>query len=144
MRKRAGLSQQEVADAVGVSSMTISSWELGKQRPRNKRIVMIADALGVSTEAVMNALGTDAPTVEGSAGTQPWKIRGSEPQSNNELGVRGVSRNGKGFSARLRFKGELHYLGTFGTIEEAAAARADAEKRIFGPVIAAVDRSDGR
>ena len=33
LRKRSGMSQQEVADTVGVTRQTISNWELGQGSP---------------------------------------------------------------------------------------------------------------
>jgi len=42
---------------------------------------------------------------------------------NNRLGVQGISRNGRGFRARIQRHGEERCLGTFKTVEEAAAVR---------------------
>lgn len=51
----------------------------------------------------------------------------------NKTGVTGVvpSTNGRKWMAKIRVNGRKHHLGTFSTIEEAAAARAQANKR-FG------------
>lgn len=48
-RKRVGMSQQKVADALGISSfVAISQWEQGKRTPKPENIRRIAAALGVS------------------------------------------------------------------------------------------------
>ena len=36
IRKAAGLSQQEVADAVGVTQATLSRWERGERKPQGE------------------------------------------------------------------------------------------------------------
>jgi len=45
----------------------------------------------------------------------------------NRTGVSGVTVRGKGFRARIRYKGVLYNLGQYNTIEEATKARKDKE-----------------
>lgn len=45
---------------------------------------------------------------------------------------RGVTRNGRGYAARIVLNGAKHYLGTFGTVEEASAAAAEGRRIHFG------------
>lgn len=53
---------------------------------------------------------------------------------NNKLGVKGVNRttNSDKFTARIMVDGKTIYLGCYKTIEEAAAARLEAERKYFG------------
>ena len=51
-RRRKEWSQTELADAVGVSKNSVSSWETGGSPPRDTRVRQIARALGV-TEAYL-------------------------------------------------------------------------------------------
>ena len=53
-------------------------------------------------------------------------------QSNNKAGVRGVSRWGNRWKVRIRVKGTDYKVGAFDTIEEAAAAYAEAAVRLHG------------
>lgn len=46
-REAAGLSQEQVAKAVGVSQGAVSMWEVGQSRPALNRISRIADVLGI-------------------------------------------------------------------------------------------------
>lgn len=46
-------------------------------------------------------------------------------------GVR-YARQGKRFVAEIGYNGRHHYLGTFGSVEEAASARLRAEREFFG------------
>jgi phage repressor protein C with HTH and peptisase S24 domain len=48
IRAKRKLTQQQVADAMGVSKVTVSDWENGKQQPRMERLPLLADALGVA------------------------------------------------------------------------------------------------
>jgi transcriptional regulator with XRE-family HTH domain len=52
LRRRAGLSQADLARAVGVSATTISSWERGRNAPVSSRLLVIAAALGVEVTEV--------------------------------------------------------------------------------------------
>ena len=45
-RRRARLTQQQLADRIGVTNMAISLIELGKNRPAHDTLARIADALG--------------------------------------------------------------------------------------------------
>ena len=49
-RRAAGLSQPDLAEAVGVSPDTVRRWEWGKQEPRLGELLRLAEALGSSVE----------------------------------------------------------------------------------------------
>ncbi|MBB5143040.1 helix-turn-helix domain-containing protein [Desulfovibrio intestinalis] len=55
-RDNAGLSQQELADSIGVSKGFISALEGGRSVPNLDRLVQIADALQVSPGELVNAM----------------------------------------------------------------------------------------
>lgn len=59
-RDNAGLSQQELADSIGVSKGFISALEGGRSVPNLDRLVQIADALQVSPGELVNAMLEDA------------------------------------------------------------------------------------
>ena len=48
LRRRAGMSQQEVADAIGVTRQTISNWELGQGAPALDKASELARLYGVT------------------------------------------------------------------------------------------------
>ena len=47
-RKNAGMTQQELADEVGVTDRAIGNWESGHNAPTSFNVCMLAKALGVS------------------------------------------------------------------------------------------------
>ena len=49
-RKAAGLSQQEVAKAMGVNQSAVCQWETGKIKPRKKRLEKLAELYHCSVE----------------------------------------------------------------------------------------------
>jgi transcriptional regulator with XRE-family HTH domain len=59
-RDIAGLSQQELADSIGVSKGFVSALEGGRSVPNLDRLVQIADALQVSPGELVNAMIEDA------------------------------------------------------------------------------------
>ena len=50
LRKRAGMSQQEVAAAIGVTRQTISNWELGQGSPALDKAAELARLYGVTLD----------------------------------------------------------------------------------------------
>lgn len=58
-RKRAGLTQRQLADMVEVDQAAVSNWELGKSEPHKKTVPKIAKALGCTIDEL---LAPDAPT----------------------------------------------------------------------------------
>lgn len=49
-RRKADLTQQQLAELVGVTSGAVSMWERGATIPRSDRLLVMADALGVKVE----------------------------------------------------------------------------------------------
>ena len=57
LRKRKGLTQDELATMLGVTEGVISHWELGKREPRNMEMVgKIADFFGVGADIITKDL----------------------------------------------------------------------------------------
>lgn len=52
-RKQLGLSEQQLADKVGVSRGAVQQWELGKTAPKRGNQQAVADALGISVADLM-------------------------------------------------------------------------------------------
>ncbi|MCM0001108.1 MAG: helix-turn-helix transcriptional regulator [Erythrobacter sp.] len=50
LRYAAGLTLQQVADAVGVSKPTVWAWEHGRAKPSREKVDGIAEALGVAPD----------------------------------------------------------------------------------------------
>jgi transcriptional regulator with XRE-family HTH domain len=51
LREAAGLTQKELAEAAGASLRGVAQWEQGVREPAWSSVVMLCDALDVSTEA---------------------------------------------------------------------------------------------
>lgn len=66
LRRRAGMSQQEVAAAIGVSRQTVSNWEQNQGAPALDKAAELAHLYGVS----LNDLASDEVDVVSSAGTR--------------------------------------------------------------------------
>jgi len=49
IRKRIGLSQQKLADDLGVVQGCIGNWETGRREPKVSDIIKLSNVLGVST-----------------------------------------------------------------------------------------------
>ena len=53
LRKKAGLTQIELAEKVGVSIATLRRWEAGETSPTGTKITEIADLLGVLPDEIV-------------------------------------------------------------------------------------------
>lgn len=49
-RKKAGLSQEELAEKIGVSRQAVSKWETGEALPELNKIIALADVFAVTTD----------------------------------------------------------------------------------------------
>lgn len=51
LRKKRGLTQQQIADEIGVNRGSYSNWEKGKREPSFENLVKLADLLEVSLDS---------------------------------------------------------------------------------------------
>lgn len=56
LRYDAGLTLQQIADAVGVSKPTVWAWENGRAKPSREKLPAVAQALGVAPDLLVNAI----------------------------------------------------------------------------------------
>ena len=52
-RKKAGLTQKELADASGVAKITIQQYEAGKRQPRLEQLMKIAEAMKIKVDVLI-------------------------------------------------------------------------------------------
>lgn len=70
-------------------------------------------------------------------GTCLERIASKKPAANNTSGRRGVYRRANNhWRASIHFQGKTYNLGTYERYEEAVAAREEAEKRLYAPLLA--------
>ena len=67
-RKKAGLSQEELAERVGVSRQAVSKWELADAVPEIGKLLLLAKIFGVTTDWL---LSEDDPEPEPAPGPEP-------------------------------------------------------------------------
>ena len=60
-RKRAGLSQEALAERLGVSRQAVSKWETGEALPETGKLATLAAALGVSVDWLLSEDESEAP-----------------------------------------------------------------------------------
>ena len=60
-RKRAGLSQEELAGRLGVSRQAVSKWETGEAQPEVSKLAPLASELGVSVDWLLSDSEPEPP-----------------------------------------------------------------------------------
>ena len=53
-RRAAGMTQEQLAKAVGVQAQYIGAWERGERKPKIDSLLRIAEALGVSWQDLID------------------------------------------------------------------------------------------
>lgn len=88
LRKREGISQEELAEKLGVSRQAVSKWETGDAYPETEKIMMLCDRYGVTMDALMRgdvkAQTVEKQPVEESAAAaipEPIQTEDIEPQN---------------------------------------------------------------
>lgn len=61
LRKKRGLSQEELAITLGVSRQAVSKWELGDAMPDTDKIITLADYFDVTTDWLLRDIEPSAP-----------------------------------------------------------------------------------
>ena len=63
-RKKAGLTQIELAEKLGISIATLRRWEAGETAPTGTRIIELANLLGTSPDEIIsqNSISNSNPT----------------------------------------------------------------------------------
>ena len=59
LRKKAGLTQMELAEKLEVSIATLRRWEAGETAPNGTRIIELANVLGVAPDEIVAGGGND-------------------------------------------------------------------------------------
>ena len=54
LRKQKGLTQAELAAAIGVSTSAVGNWEAGLRRPRYESLLRLARVLGVTIDDLLS------------------------------------------------------------------------------------------
>ena len=60
-RKKAGLTQEALAEALGVSRQAVGKWESGATYPETEKLPLLADVLGCSLDALLRGDGEEEP-----------------------------------------------------------------------------------
>lgn len=106
LRKRAGFTQKELAEMVGMSRVGISNIELGNSRAKAERLFDFARALNVSVDELMGFVSGEAKPYAKSLAEANQRIEELEQKIKNLLAV--IGAQGKTLVAIERVI-ELHH-----------------------------------
>ena len=127
-RKKAGLSQLDLADRLGVSRQSVSKWETGEANPDVTKIPLLAKEFGVSADWLLSeddpaeppadaAVQNDSPSYPDWVGQLPSHLAKMVKQFGWLYGVRmavsGAVITGIGCLARAAFRSMLSPVSSF-------------------------------
>ena len=64
LRQRAGMSQDVLAERMGVSRQAVSRWERDETMPETDKVVALADVFGVTTDYLLRPQAEEQPSPE--------------------------------------------------------------------------------
>lgn len=62
LRKKKGLSQEELGNKLNVSRQTVSKYELGEAIPDMEKLVMLSDLFGISLDELVLGIKPETPS----------------------------------------------------------------------------------
>ena len=79
LRKNKGMTQQEIADKLGVTNKAVSKWETGEAFPETAQLVPLADMFGVTVDDLLRgrAVAIHEPEQQTSPAESEEKIKKS-------------------------------------------------------------------
>lgn len=88
LRRARGMTQEQLAERVGVSRQSMSGWENGAALPDTVHVIALADLFGVTTDYLLRdePSSRSAPQADAQAETAPQRARWR--MSARELGAR--------------------------------------------------------
>lgn len=100
LRKEKGITQEELANILGVSAQAVSKWENNSSCPDVALLTDIADYFGVTVDALLRAQGDEITSV------QPQVNTSSQTQNNftKNVSIKIVQQNGKTNNIKIPFK----------------------------------------
>ena len=82
LRKQSGIAQQsDLAKMIGSTQQTVSRWEKGLSRPRDKQISLLAATLKVDPEELLSAAGYTAHKTVVATFDKPFPVENLNPDS---------------------------------------------------------------
>lgn len=101
LRKRAGWSQEELAERMGVSRQSVSKWEGGQSMPDLDKILTLSNLFGVSTDYLLKDEIEEFPAPGVAPETEPHRKRVSMEEASRYLGLRCAAAPKLGIASAL-------------------------------------------
>lgn len=100
LRKEKGITQEELANILGVSAQAVSKWENNSSCPDVALLTDIADYFGVTVDALLRAQGEEI------TGIQPENTASSYIPNNfkKNINIKIIQQNGKENNVKIPFK----------------------------------------
>lgn len=76
LRRERGISQEELANVVGVSRQAVQKWESGASTPDIENLSALADYFTVSLDYLVRGIEAEAPSAQGHYPFPPYATRG--------------------------------------------------------------------
>ena len=77
LRKKSGLSQEQLAEQLNVSRQSISKWESGSAFPESEKLIIISNYFGVSVDYLLkDEVEDEVKTANNEAGKNPKMLVG--------------------------------------------------------------------
>lgn len=107
LRERAGIgTQTELASLIGATQQTVSRWEKGESRPREKEIPRLAAALGADAADLLAAAGYGVAAEVVTSVDKPFPVHGLTAESFERFSFYLIQKLYRGRNAQVHRAGE--------------------------------------
>ncbi len=83
LRRKSGLSQEQLAEKIGVSRQAISKWEGGSSTPELDKLMALSEFFNVTIDELTSERGINADTVDKDRKT----VRDSDKSTESKIGI---------------------------------------------------------
>lgn len=98
LRKQKGITQEELANELGVSAQAVSKWENNSSCPDVSLLTSIADYFGVTVDALLRAEENSIIDDVVNENTESYKVN-----KNKKINIRIIQQNGKENNVKVPF-----------------------------------------
>jgi transcriptional regulator with XRE-family HTH domain len=106
LRKKAGIQQADLAKQIKATQQTVSRWEMGNSRPRDKQMPIIAAVLSADINELLTAAGYHPPQMRVTPFVQPFPIDALSPENFERFCLYFLERLYKNKEAVVHLAGE--------------------------------------
>ena len=100
-RKKAGLSQEELAERIGVSRQAVSKWERAEASPDTDNLIALAEVYGVTLDELIKGRQEEAADSPKETEDLTCDVTDEKRGETVHIGLKGIHKESEGNEVRI-------------------------------------------